>query len=648
MINYQKELNPEQWAVVQNGNGPCLVLAGAGTGKTRTVVYRVAYLLENGVPPESILLVTFTNKAAKEMLRRVEVLRGSQPKGMLGGTFHHIGNLFLRKYGRQVGISPNFTILDQSDSHNLVSQIIGEMGVAKTDKTFLPRPAVIADFLSFVTNSRRPLPELLEERLPTYASRLPYFEQIARKYETKKRQNNMTDFDDLLSLWHQLLARRLGPRPFADRIKYVLVDEYQDTNHLQGKIVEELARDHHNLLVVGDDAQSIYGFRAAAVENILNFPKIFPDTKIFKLTKNYRSFSSVLDLANSCLKNNWNQFAKDLSGTRGAGVKPELWALPDQASEARFIVDKIMDFREDGENLLESAVLFRAAYQAMELELELQKRGLPYIMRGGVRFFEQAHIKDVVAYLKVLQNPADEVAWLRILKLEQGIGEKGATFVSGAFSKISNFQFPISNKFPISSAANKSVEKIIQRLKKIKEIQSDKIDLVIAFLLDDFYADYAQSVFEDARDRVEDLRQLAEFAKHYKSLNDFLSDATLSEGFRGERTAANEANQDKEYLVLSTIHQAKGLEWKNVFLISLIEGQFPHYKSYKTRNELEEERRLFYVAVTRAKDRLYLTYPVSSGAGLHRPSIFVQELDQDLFDYKNEGDEVIEIEETGW
>lgn len=647
-IDFSRELNQEQLEVVQKGDGHCLVLAGAGTGKTRTIVYRVAYLLEQGVAPDSILLVTFTNKAAREMLRRVEILAGTQPKGLLGGTFHHIGNLFLRKYGRRMGLRPDFTILDEADSHALVSQIMQELGfLSKTDKKFLPKPGLIADLISFSVNSGDDLSAVLENRLPSFFSRLNEIRTIANAYQAKKKQNNLVNFDDLLFLWWQLLtAARQANADIFDTIKYVLVDEYQDTNHLQGKIVEELARKHHNLLVVGDDAQSIYGFRAATVKNIIDFPKIFSQTKIFKLTENYRSFTSVLDLANASLRHNFEQFEKNLRSSRGRGVKPEVWALPDQESEARFVADRLMDFRENGESLNETAVLFRAAFHAMELELELQKRNVPYILRGGVRFFEQAHIKDIVAYLKILQNPADEIAWMRILKLEQGVGERNASFISGNLSKISNFQFSISNEFSIPKSVVNSVEAVLKRLRKIKEIQEDKIGPKINFLLDNFYEDYLRANFENAADRLEDLKQLAEFSRHYPNLTDFLSDATLSEGFRKERQA--EAEGEKEYLVLSTIHQAKGLEWKNVFVIGMAEGQFPHYKSYKSQRELEEERRLFYVAITRAKDRLFLTYPVTTGQTLRRPSLFLEEIEPHLIETNMEEEKIIDLDGDNW
>lgn len=649
-INYEKNLNREQLRVVEDSDGSCLVLAGAGTGKTRTIVYKVAYLLEKGVPPEKILLLTFTNKAAHQMLKRVEGLLESKPAGLLGGTFHHIGNLVLRRYGNKLGLSRDFTIMDEDDSRRLLAQVIAELGFAGSqNKIDFPKAKPLSDIISFSVNSCRDLSEIIEERLPIFFNRAEDIQNVALSYERKKRQKNLVDFDDLLDLWLKLFLRFPELKHKLERqFQYVLVDEYQDTNRLQGKIIEQLAGRHQNILVVGDDAQSIYGFRAAAIENILNFPKIFPDTRIFYLNQNYRSTVYILNFANAILKNNFRQFEKELTSMRGSGEKPELYALEDDESEACFIVDKIMDFCEEGELLLDSAVLFRAAYQAMRLELELQKRGIPYIIRGGMRFFEQAHIKDLVAYLRVLQNNSDELAWMRILQLEDGIGEKTAVFLTSTLTNLKPhelFAVDFNSKFQIPKSKFEGLGRIIKRQNSLERINKERIDLMIMYLMEDFYQSYMESAYEDAKERCEDLRQLAEFSKHYASLEQFLSDATLSEGFRGERAAPGKTDENKEYLVLSTIHQAKGLEWKNVFVIGLVEGQFPHYRAWNNLNEIEEERRLFYVAATRAKERLCLTYPISSASAFYHPSIFVRELDPALLKMDIEEEKVIDIED---
>lgn len=641
MINYETELNREQLQVVTAGNGPCLVLAGAGTGKTRTIVYRVAYLMEQGVSPDKILLVTFTNKAAREMLSRIELIVGRPPQGFWGGTFHHVGHALLRRYGSRIGIAPNFTILDQDDNLGFLKTVMSEQGIStkKSDNTF-PSPDVIENLISFSISSVRPLPELISEWLPKHEARVDDIIALAARYAQKKQERNVVSFDDLLAFWLRLLRERPEVRSqLGGKFEYVLIDEYQDTNRLQGLIVEELAREHKNILVVGDDAQSIYAFRAATVENIMRFPEVFPGARTFRLEQNYRSTQAILDLANASILLNRRQFAKELRTVHGKGDAPELIACADPAQEARFVVDKIMEFREAGEDVLQSAVLFRAAYHGMQIELELQKRGVPYIVRGGMRFFEQAHIKDVLAYLRVVANPQDEIAWQRVLKMEPGIGEKTAAVISVAVQH--------NSMAALMGRTHETLLRINRRVEKLRDLK--EVDRMIKCVVADFYEDYAEAKFENARDRLEDLEQLAIFAKTYETLPQFLADSTLSEGFRSERGAAVEPDAMKEYLVLSTIHQAKGLEWKNIFLVGLVDGQFPHYKSFARRDELEEERRLFYVATTRAKKRLFLTYPIAAlgsyGMAFNKPSLFVRELDSRLYKCIIEDEErVIEVE----
>ena len=677
-IDYERELNREQLNVVLSGDGPCLVLAGAGTGKTRAIVYRVARLLEQGVAPERILLVTFTNKAAKEMLRRVEVLLGAAPKGMWGGTFHHVGSRTLRAYGSRIGIAPNYTILDEDDRKGLLQAVMSEYGIDRKSDKYFPKADLVRELISFASNSRRPLPEIIAEWIPKQRDKVGDLMQIAARYEQRKRERAVLDFDDLLAQWLRLLNERPEIRARLSRqFEYILVDEYQDTNRLQGAIVEQLAGTQKNVLVVGDDAQSIYAFRAATVENIMRFPEIFPNARTFRLEQNYRSTQAILDLANASLSGNRRQFKKELrsansisehSPSLGAIGRPQLIGCADTIAEVRFIVDRVLEFNAEGESLLDTAVLFRAAYQGMQIELELQKRGVPYIIRGGMRFFEQAHIKDVVAYLKVTANPRDEIAWMRILKLEEGIGDKTAAVIvqrivhtpspppspTRGEGAIENSPLrPRSEGVRGGGRSEEGLREILNRVAHLKTLSG--ADKMIVYLLEEFYEKYAGGAFENARERLEDLAQLALFAAQYDALDQFLADATLSEGFRGERSKLSfdenksSALNGEEYLVLSTIHQAKGLEWKNVFVVGLVDGQFPHYRAQRSREEIEEERRLFYVAVTRAKKRLFLTYPVSQmgsyGMALQQPSLFVRELPPDTYEAELEGEEaVIEVE----
>lgn len=632
-IDFERELNKEQLDVVLHGDGPCLVLAGAGTGKTRTIVYRIAYLLEHGVPPQEILLLTFTNRAAKEMMSRISGLFPQAPQGLWGGTFHHVGNLFLRMYGPRIGISSSFTIMDEEDSEKLVQSILERVGLNKEEKRVFPKAGMLRGMISFCRNSGIDMAEMVRDRYPQYESRVGEIARIAELYEEQKRAARVVDFDDLLSLWLQLLEAEPS---LSRQFKYILVDEYQDTNRLQGKIISTLARHHNNIFVVGDDAQSIYSFRAATVENILEFPKLFANAKVFRLEENYRSHQEILDLANVSLAYNVNQFGKTLMARRGKGEKPELAGFETSREEASWVADHIMDALEDDVALNEMVVLFRASFQALHVELELQKRGIQYIMRGGMRFFERAHVKDVIAHLKLIANHHDKLAWLRLLKMEQGIGEKTALNFAERMAEVAEISgfLPLLESKTISGSksAYQGCRLLVNRLMELHDLETTAA--MIEHVLEGSYRDYASLVFEDAPERMEDLEQLVTFARTYQDLTSFLSDVTLSEGFRGERIGAREDTK-KDYLVLSTIHQAKGLEWERVFLIGLTQGQFPHYKSWRSSAELEEERRLFYVAVTRAKNKLSLTFPLlsmaSGGEGASRPSVFISEVSPALF-----------------
>ncbi len=638
-IDYQNELNKEQLDVVLHGDGPCLVLAGAGSGKTRTLVYRVAYLVEKGINPKNILLVTFTNKAAKEMLNRVEVLLKCQPKGLWGGTFHHIGNIILRRYAKNLGYDNKFTILDQEDAKTLLKAVMGELNLNYKDKYF-PKADIILNIISFASNSQKPISEVVELKYSYLGPKLiPVIEIINKAYQRKKQKTNVMDFDDLLINWLKLLKQdKIIKNKLASQFKYILVDEYQDTNYIQGAIINQLASVHKNVLVVGDDCQSIYSFRAADINNILSFPEKFKGTKIFKIETNYRSSPEILNLANDSIANNLNQYQKVLNTIIEHKQRPALVALRDGEQQAQFIAQRILELQEEGSSLNDMAILFRSSFQAMEMELELNKRNIPYTMRGGIKFFEQAHIKDVVAYLKIIANYQDEMAWKRVLLLYEGIGATNAEKIWQELNAVSNFKSAVEKLNQISGSPKiiRSLEKLNSLFKFLLEQKNEFIATAIRQILKADYEAYLKTNFENAKDRLEDLNQLANFALQYKKLEDFLSDVTLSEGFKGESVEGYQEGPD-EMLVLSTIHQAKGLEWKYVFLIGLAEGQFPHYKIYDHPEEIEEERRLFYVAVTRAKDELYLTYPIIStsyltGTNINKPSSFISELDDSLFE----------------
>ena len=635
-IDYQKELNQEQYRAVSEGNGPCLVLAGAGSGKTRTIVYRVAYLIEHGIKSENILLVTFTNKAAREMLERVEALLGRYPDKLWGGTFHHIGNRLLRQYAVKVGYEPNFTILDEEDSQALIKVCLKEAGIDLKARRF-PSAAVIKDLISFAKNSQIPLIEVITTKHPKWLEIENQIQNISRQYEVKKQKNNSMDFDDLLVNWLRLLKQEPAIKDrLGTQFHYILVDEYQDTNYIQAEIIKELSCVHHNVLVVGDDAQSIYSFRAADIGNILNFPANFPQTKIFKLETNYRSTPEILSVANKVISQNVNQYPKLLRPMLKSFVKPNLVPAVSAGQEADFISQQILRLRDEGVPLNKMAVLFRAAYHSQELEFELTKRDIPYDYRGGVRFFERSHIKDACAFLKVINNLKDEVAWLRVLNLQTGIGEVTAGKIYQRLKDLKTMaqvsRLDISDILtPKSAIGWRGLAGIFDDLKSVIDDQSVS-ELIRAVAKSD-YQNYLESQFPNWQERLEDLEQLAKFAENYMSLNAFLSEISLQEGFGADRGQAGRADEAK--LVLTTIHQAKGLEWEVVFVINLIDAAFPNQRALSEDGGLEEERRLFYVAITRAKQQLFFSYPVTGSHAsmyLNTPSQFLCQIPAELME----------------
>lgn len=659
-IDYKKELNESQYEVVVGGDGPCLVLAGAGSGKTRTLIYRVAYLLEKGVAPEEILLVTFTNKAAQEMRNRVELLLKTKSKGLWCGTFHHIGNRLLRMYGEHIGLHSDFGILDDEDSRDLVKVCTKAVNTKTDDKRF-PKAGLIQSILSFSVSAKRSIPDVVSQHYPYLGLFVKDFEKIKFLYDEKKRKTNNLDYDDLLLKWIELLQKSEFVRErLTKQFRYCMVDEYQDTNRIQHELVRQLSNHHNNLLVVGDDAQSIYSFRAAEIKNILDFPEQHENAKIFKMETNYRSTKSILDLANASIKNNVHQFPKALKSVQDSGIAPQFVKVRDTRQEARFVVQRILDFQRNGIPLSQIAVLFRAHYQAAELEMELAKRGINYVIRGGVRFFEQAHVKDVLAHLKIVLNPMDEISWIRALTLQPGIGAGYADKIFDLVEKLKDEAGNVAlEKVAVYDFGQTLPPRVREGLKGFKEILKPLLkeglrehpDQLMEEVLDKGYNKHVLLTFENAQERLEDLRELVNFAHTYKNLKDFLADVTLREGFKGESILeAGESEDPNEELVLSTIHQAKGLEWRAVFVIRLSEGQFPHLKSMENEDALEEERRLFYVASTRAKEELTLVHPMTrydynEGMVISRPSIFMTELPSHVYD-DVEVEESTEEEET--
>jgi DNA helicase-2/ATP-dependent DNA helicase PcrA len=656
-VDYAGELNEQQLAAVTAPPGPILVIAGAGSGKTRTLTYRVAYLLENGIDPRNILLLTFTNKAAREMLGRVANLLPVDASGLWGGTFHSVGNRILRRHGSALGYSSGFTIMDREDQKDLINTVVAGAGIDPKEIRF-PKGDVLAEIFSFVVNMEKPLEELLAEKFPYFLPLLDKIQDVHERYEKKKKATNSMDFDDLLQKTLSIFQQheRIAD-VYRRQFQFVLVDEYQDTNKIQADLVDLLARDHRNVMVVGDDAQSIYSWRGANFQNILEFPKRYPDAQVFKIEMNYRSVPEILEVANAAIAANVQQFRKHLSATRESkALKPALVALNDGADQAQFVAQRILELRDEGIDLDDVAVLYRAHYQALELQLELSRRGIPYQITSGIRFFEQAHIKDVTSFVRFVANPRDEVAFNRMVKLLPGIGNRtaenlwrewdagvvaadgnrGSEEASGA-AGVNAHGYNFGERLLAMNVPAKSKKMWTQLAHTLDEIapggQPNPPSEMITSIVEATYDDYAKANFANYQLRREDLDQLAVFARQFKDVHEFLSQLALISNVDAE--AAPVQTSDKEAVNLATVHQAKGLEFHTVFVIWLTDGMFPSSRSLDTRDALEEERRLFYVAITRARDELYLTFPqmrLSGGYGdvFQRPSRFLQEIPNDL------------------
>ena len=642
-IDYAAELNAQQLAAVTASPGPLLVIAGAGSGKTRTLTYRVAYLLENGVDPRNILLLTFTNKAARQMLDRVANLLPVDASGLWGGTFHSIGNRMLRRHGSVLGYSSGFTILDREDQKDLIDTVVAGAGINPKEIRF-PKGDVLADIFSFSVNTERTIEALLAEKFPYFLPLLEQIKDVHARYERKKKATNSMDFDDLLEKTLRMLKEHEEVADFYRRkFQFILVDEYQDTNKIQADFIDTLAAEHRNVMVVGDDAQSIYSWRGANFKNILAFPERYPDVQVFKIELNYRSVPEILSVANAAISANVEQFRKQLSATRQTNeLRPALVALNNGSEQAQFIAQRILELRDEGIELDEIAVLYRAHYHAVELQLELSRRGIPYQITSGVRFFEQAHIKDVAAFIRFVANPRDEVAFKRMVKLLPGIGGKSADSLWRAWEGALDANGEIASwsqrllAMPVSPKTKKSWSQLACTLDEIApDGRPNPPAAMITSVVEAVYDDYAKATFANYELRREDLNQLAAFARQFKDVHEFLSQLALISNVDAE--AAPNQTADTEAVNLSSVHQAKGLEYHTVFVIWLTDGMFPSARSLETREAIEEERRLFYVAITRARDELYLTYPhmrLNAGYGemFQRPSRFLKEIPTQLLE----------------
>ena len=628
--DYAQELNPQQLAAVEVVDGPALVIAGAGSGKTRVLVYRVARLIDTGVDPASILLLTFTRKAAQEMLGRVGLLIGPQSDRVMGGTFHSVANVLLRRYGRTIGLEPGFTILDRGDSEDLVNLVRAQTGLTETGKRF-PRKKTIADLFSKCANTMQPLEDVLLTEYSHFGEYLGELTKLQKAYESTKRQRQLVDYDDLLTRLRDLLAVDETARQTISAIyRYMLVDEYQDTNRLQADVVRKLAATHENVMVVGDDSQSIYSFRGATFRNIMEFPELFPGTRMFKLEENYRSTQSILALANDILKGATEKYSKTLFTQKGQGERPALVQTVGENSQSRFIAQKILELREEGVPLDEMAVLFRSSFHAFDLEIELTKRDVPFVKRGGFKFLETAHVKDLLAHLRIVHNPLDTVSWNRSLLLVNGVGQKRSRDL---MAQLVGSEAPYEVLRQGGGRSALGLRNLAAALESVGNVEDGSPADQVNRLLE-YYYPILKEQYDDYPKRIRDLEHLMVMAERYGALEEFLADVTL-EPPNESVTGIEAQDRDDERLVLSTIHSAKGLEWRCVFVIWLVDGRFPSSYSFLTEEELEEERRLLYVAVTRAKQFLYLTFPVQvydkiTGSVLSKPSRFLDDVPASL------------------
>ena len=633
---YRRELNPEQCEAAFALSGPTLVIAGAGSGKTRTIVYRTAYMLQKGIPPESILLLTFTRRAAGEMIERVKALVGSDTASRItAGTFHSFANLQLRRYGREIGVEPNFTICDEEDSADIVELIKSELDIKSLGKQF-PKKSVVVEMISRARNHGITIEKAVSLHYPKYADSIPELEKIAERYGIFKGERGMLDYDDLLDKFLELLEK--SPQTLErlqNRYSYVMVDEYQDTNLVQGRIADKIAAASGNIMVVGDDSQSIYAFRGANFENILRFPERWKDCRLIKLVRNYRSQCLLLDFTNDIVRNFYVSYDKKLfSEMRDSTLKPKIFRAGSQEQEAELVVSKIEELIDrKGVEPKDIAVLYRSSFHANALQTVLLRRGIDFAMFGGVKFTERRHVKDLLSYLRIIQNPKEAVALNRVVRLLPGVGASTA-------AKIAN-EFTESGRLPLEKYAKK---KFYQPLCELSELldEASKEELSTRQLIDiviDFYKPILKELEEDYDERIEDFAVLRTVAAGYRTLESFLTDFSLdppNSQLNGSKIDIRDASKSDK-VVLSTIHSAKGLEWNTVFVINMAEGAFPSEKSAGNLSMLEEERRLFYVACSRAKERLFISYPEKlafcQGFGLAMPSRFLAEIDEALYDF---------------
>jgi DNA helicase II / ATP-dependent DNA helicase PcrA len=637
-IDYAAELNAEQLAAVQAPDGPVLIIAAAGTGKTRTLVYRVAWLVEHGVPADRILLATFTNKAAREMLDRARELVGPSVSGLWGGTFHHMANRILRRNAEVLGYGNDYGIIDSDDQRTLVKQIVEELGLK--DKHF-PKPDVLLSAFSYAINTEASVDMVAMDRFEHHPIDVHDVVRVHAEYEKRKRTMNAMDFDDILVNCLKLLQEKESVRiRYQEQFRYIMVDEFQDTNIIQSKLMELLADKHRNILVVGDDFQSIYAWRGADFRNIIDFPNQYPEANVYMLQTNYRSVPEILDVANKCIAGNPDQFQKELRAVRDSSKKPYTVFIQNGHQQAQYIIETIRNLQREGYKLSDMAILYRSHFHSMEIQLELTRQRLAHTITSGVRFFEQAHVKDVCSILRLINNPSDHLSFNRLLGLLPGVGPKT---VRKIWLQIGE-RFAVTNQTTRLQVMRAMPNKAVTLWHKIdhfyinEELRKNPSEIVHLFNRD-FYDQFAKETFDNYDSRKEDINELIDYTTQFDSLDNFLSELALVTNMETEEA---KASGEEDAIRLSTIHQAKGLEFEIVFVLWLTDGMFPSGRAIDEDPSASEERRLFYVVTTRAKDELYLCVPQSrrqrdGGIQYYSPSRFIEELDDQLVQHVEPG-----------
>ena len=615
------ELNTAQAEAVRQTEGPVLVVAGAGTGKTRTLIYRTAYLVDQGVAPESILLLTFTRRAAEEMRQRAGLLLDTRCDRISGGTFHATCCNLLRRHGAPIGLLPGFTILDRADSEDVVGLVRAELGLGDRSRRF-PKKKALLDIISRSVNRDVTMEETVQADYPHFFEYMDDIRRVAAGYKAQKAQRQLVDYDDLLTRMVDLLeGHPTVQAQIAGAFRYIMVDEYQDTNRIQARLVRLLAHGHDNVMAVGDDAQSIYGFRGACFRNIMDFAQDFSGAKMIALTENYRSTPEILGVANRVILGALERYDKTLTATCESGDTPMLVQAATENMQSRFLCQRILELHENGTPLNEIAVLFRSAFHTFDLELELARHNLPFIKRGGLKFMETAHVKDVAAYLRILNNPQDAISWMRVLRLHAGIGNVTARKI---FDHLAEADDPWSALGSLPGKWGNKLEALSPALVPLARANYTPSELSERLM--EYYTPQLERLYDDHPKRIKDLDQFVVLAERYDELEPFLTDLALEPP---EASVAGVAREEKtDHLILSTIHSAKGLEWQAVFVIWAVDGRFPSAYAEGSDEEIDEERRLMYVAVTRAREQLAITYPINvydraTGMVLSRPSRFI-------------------------